>query len=97
MAPPPVPDEPRPRGPAADATGGPVGGEAQPPGPASGGPGYEQARDELGDVVRRLESGGVGLEESLQLWERGEYLVQVCQQWLDGARTRLAAVRGERS
>jgi exodeoxyribonuclease VII small subunit len=53
--------------------------------------GYEQARDELLDVVRRLEAGGVTLEESLALWERGERLATVCQQWLDGARQRLAA------
>lgn len=52
---------------------------------------YEQARDELADVVRRLEAGGVPLEESLALWERGERLANVCQQWLDGARRRLAA------
>jgi exodeoxyribonuclease VII small subunit len=54
---------------------------------------YEQARDELLDVVRRLEAGGVTLEESLALWERGEYLASVCQGWLDGARARLDAVR----
>ncbi|MGH3329345.1 MAG: exodeoxyribonuclease VII small subunit [Streptomycetales bacterium] len=57
--------------------------------------GYEQARDELAEVVRRLESGGVTLEESLALWERGEYLATVCQQWLDGARARLDAAAGE--
>lgn len=56
-------------------------------------PGYEQARDELLDIVRRLEDGGLALEESLQLWERGEYLATVCQQWLDGARRRLEATR----
>lgn len=56
--------------------------------------GYEQARDELVDVVRRLEAGGTTLEESLALWERGEALAAVCQQWLDGARARLAAVSG---
>ena len=50
---------------------------------------YEQARDELVDVVRRLEAGGASLEESLALWERGEHLATVCQQWLDGARKRL--------
>lgn len=33
--------------------------------------GYEQARDELIEVVRRLEAGGTTLEESLALWERG--------------------------
>jgi exodeoxyribonuclease VII small subunit len=54
---------------------------------------YEQARDELTDVVRRLESGGVPLEEALALWERGEHLATVCQDWLDGARARLDAAR----
>ena len=51
---------------------------------------YEQAREELVEVVRRLEAGGVALEESLTLWERGEALAAICQQWLDGARVRLA-------
>ncbi|MEU5880282.1 exodeoxyribonuclease VII small subunit [Spirillospora sp. NPDC047279] len=52
---------------------------------------YEQARDELADVVRRLEAGGLTLEESLALWERGEKLAGVCEEWLEGARARLAA------
>lgn len=52
---------------------------------------YEQAREELVEVVRRLETGGVTLEESLALWERGEALATVCQQWLDGARATLDA------
>ena len=52
---------------------------------------YEQARDELVDVVRRLEAGGTTLEESLALWQRGEKLAQVCQRWLDGARAKLDA------
>ncbi|MDX6243471.1 MAG: exodeoxyribonuclease small subunit [Frankiales bacterium] len=55
--------------------------------------GYEQARDELVEVVRRLEAGGVGLEDSLVLWERGEALAAICEQWLAGARARLDAVR----
>ena len=54
--------------------------------------GYEEARAELLDVVRTLEQGGASLEESLALWERGERLAQVCQEWLDGARQRLEAV-----
>ncbi len=53
---------------------------------------YEAAREELVDVVRRMESGGTNLEESLALWERGEKLAQVCQDWLDGAKQRLDAV-----
>ncbi len=57
--------------------------------------GYEQARDELVDVVRRLEAGGSTLEESLALWERGEELAKVCRRWLDGARARLDAALAE--
>ena len=53
--------------------------------------GYEQARDELLEVVRRLEAGGTTLEEALALWERGEHLATVAQQWLDGARRRMDA------
>ena len=57
--------------------------------------GYEQARDELVDVVRKLETGGASLEESLRLWERGEALAARCEQWLAGARARLdAALEG---
>ncbi len=60
--------------------------------PAS--PPYEAARDELAEVVRLLEAGGATLEESLALWERGEELARICQEWLDGAKARLDAVRG---
>ena len=57
-------------------------------------PTYEQAREELVEVVRRLESGAATLEESLALWERGEALAAICQDWLDGARARLDAATG---
>ncbi len=52
-------------------------------------PSYEEAREELIEVVRTLEAGGTTLEESLALWERGEALAKICQEWLDGARKRL--------
>ncbi|WP_030671989.1 exodeoxyribonuclease VII small subunit [Streptomyces rimosus] len=65
---------------------------AQPEGSALG---YEQARDELIEVVRSLEAGGTTLEESLALWERGEELAKVCRRWLDGARARLDAALAE--
>ena len=58
-------------------------------------PSYEAAREELVEVVRRLETGGSTLEESLALWERGEALAAKCQQWLDGARARLDAALQE--
>lgn len=50
---------------------------------------YEQARDELADVVQRLEAGGLTLEESLALWERGEALAAACERHLAGARERV--------
>jgi exodeoxyribonuclease VII small subunit len=53
--------------------------------------GYEAARDELIDVVKQLEGGGLTLEQSIALWERGEELATICQTWLDGARQRLEA------
>jgi exodeoxyribonuclease VII small subunit len=53
--------------------------------------GYEQAREELVTTVQRLEAGGLSLEESLALWERGEALAAHCQSKLDGARARLDA------
>ncbi len=54
---------------------------------------YEQAREELVSVVSQLEAGGVSLETSLALWERGEALADRCEVWLEGAKARLAAAR----
>ena len=56
---------------------------------------YEEARDQLIEVVRTLEQGGTTLAESLALWERGEELARICQTALDGARARLDEVLGE--
>ncbi len=52
---------------------------------------YEHARDELAQVVSRLEAGGLSLDESLTLWERGEELAARCGKFLDGARARVDA------
>ena len=57
---------------------------------------YEQARDELVAVVGKLEQGGVPLEESIGLWERGEALDARCEEWLEGARERLDAAKKAR-
>ncbi|MFF9492230.1 exodeoxyribonuclease VII small subunit [Streptomyces flaveolus] len=69
--------------------------EVEQPAAVSEALGYEQARDELIEVVRRLEAGGTTLEESLALWERGEELAKVCRRWLEGARARLDAALAE--
>ena len=55
--------------------------------------GYEEARDQLVEVIRTLEAGSVPLSESMALWERGEKLAAICQQWLDGARAKIDAAR----
>jgi exodeoxyribonuclease VII small subunit len=56
---------------------------------------YEEARDQLIEVVRTLEQGGTSLAESLALWERGEELAKICQTALEGARARLDKALGE--
>lgn len=66
------------------------GGKSQSASSKAARPAYEQARDELAELVKRLEAGGLTLEQSLQLWERGEELAATCQEWLEGARARLA-------
>ena len=58
---------------------------------------YEEARDELAEVVAELESGQSTLEDSLTLWERGELLAKICQEWLDGAKAKLDAARSMNS
>ena len=54
---------------------------------------YEAALDELAQVVSSLETGGATLEDSLKLWERGEELAKICQEWLDGAKAKLDSVK----
>ena len=86
-------DQASPDGAAAD--GAAAGGKAA-PGPVTRLP-YEQARDELTDLVKRLEAGGLTLEQSLELWERGERLADICAEWLEGARARLATAMARRN
>ena len=54
---------------------------------------YEEARNELVQVVADLEKGTATLEETLALWERGEALASRCEEWLLGAKARLDAAR----
>jgi exodeoxyribonuclease VII small subunit len=57
--------------------------------------GYEEARDELIEVVKLLEQGGLDLDASLELWERGEALAKRCEEHLAGARKRVAEALGD--
>ena len=56
----------------------------------SAGPTFEQARDELEQIVRKLEDGSTSLDEALALWERGEQLYRACRARLDAAEERIA-------
>jgi exodeoxyribonuclease VII small subunit len=58
--------------------------------------GYEEARDELVAVVQQLEQGGLDLDASLTLWERGEELAKCCEEHLAGARQRIESALGDR-
>jgi exodeoxyribonuclease VII small subunit len=56
-------------------------------------PSYEQARQRLVEVVQQLEAGSVPLSQAMDLWQEGERLATICQEWLDGARQRIEAAR----
>ena len=56
-------------------------------------PSYEEAREQLVEILHKLESGSVPLSESMALWERGEELAAICQGWLDGAKAKIEAAR----
>lgn len=57
---------------------------------------YEEARDELQDVVAQLEQQNVTLDASMALWERGEALAKVCEEWLSGARKKLSDAQAKK-
>ena len=72
---------------------------ADSPTPRSGSTGdelsYEEARGQLSEIVRQLESGGASLADSMALWQRGEKLADICQGFLDGAREQVAKRQAE--
>jgi len=74
-----------------DSSAAPSASNAVEAGPDVAAMPYERARDELVDIVARLENGSAGLEESMQLWERGEALAAHCATWLDAAESRITA------
>lgn len=54
---------------------------------------FENALEELQNIVNALEAGNVGLDQSLGLYERGVELVRLCNKRLDEAQQRVDAVR----
>jgi len=52
-------------------------------------PSYEKAFAELQEIVTKLESGDIPLEEALALYERGQALAKMCTGLLDKAELRI--------
>jgi exodeoxyribonuclease VII small subunit len=52
-------------------------------------PSFEDAQRELEQIVERLERGDAGLDEAIQLWERGEELYKLCVGKLDAAQGKI--------
>lgn len=55
----------------------------------------EAALDDLEGIVAKLEAGGISLEESLVLFERGMKLVSLCQGKLNSAEQRIESLTGK--
>jgi exodeoxyribonuclease VII small subunit len=56
---------------------------------------FEAARDELEQIVRKLEDGNVTLQESLDLWQRGEFLAAHCDRLLGRAESQIEAAKAQ--
>lgn len=52
-------------------------------------PSFEQALDELEEMVETMESGQLPLEKLIANYERGAWLISHCETVLDSARKRL--------
>lgn len=56
---------------------------------------FEEVYRRLEETVERLESGGLGLEESIALYERGMRLAHRCKVLLDAAELRVSELQHE--
>ena len=56
---------------------------------------YEDSLKRLDEIVQRLESGQMTLDESLRLFEEGTVLIKVCQRRLTAAEMRIEKLVGE--
>ena len=56
---------------------------------------FEQKQQQLEEIVGRLESGNVPLEEMIRLYERGEALYRDCADTLDAYEKKLNDLKKE--
>jgi exodeoxyribonuclease VII small subunit len=57
---------------------------------------YEQAFEELNQIVSKLEAEDLTLEQTISLFERGQSLVQYCTSILDKTEKKIRQITGER-
>jgi exodeoxyribonuclease VII small subunit len=55
---------------------------------------FEEALQQLGEVVQQLEAGDLPLEGSIVLFERGMHLAKLCESKLDEAEQRVSRIMG---
>jgi exodeoxyribonuclease VII small subunit len=67
----------------------------KPPDPASPAPTFEQAVQALEKIIERIESGEIGLEQSIAEYERGVALIRRCREVLDRAEQRVEELTGQ--
>jgi exodeoxyribonuclease VII small subunit len=58
-------------------------------------PRFEDAYQELTQIIDQLESSDLSLDESMTLFERGRRLVQICERQLNAAELRVSQLLSE--
>ena len=53
---------------------------------------FEPSLQQLNDIVEKLDTGDLTVEQSLQLYEQGMTLVNTCQQYLNQSKARVELV-----
>lgn len=56
---------------------------------------FEQAIDQLEQLIEQIESGEIGLEESLKRYEHGTKLIRRCRAILDSAEKKIAELTAD--
>ena len=57
---------------------------------------FEEAVERLEEIVKALESGKSGLDETLRLYEEGIALVRECNEKLDGAEQKIRMLTAQK-
>lgn len=64
---------------------------------ADSGPGFEEALEQVESIIEKVESGQIGLEESIAQYERGAALILRCRKILERAEQRVQELTAQMS